>query len=284
MPNPEVKPTSADGTGGTHRWESRPLPGGNLFLFPRTPPRDIRNNFPMRCHALTTERRRCPRDAQDATNFCAEHQSRAPTEARTEPAPESRGGIARFLKRLRPAPARNVVPDDANLAVPRWLTKSATPQVIEHLLHDPSCMIRWSAAFVLRKRRARTAIEPFWQVLHNDPVSFVRQQAAVALGKIGTPAALAPLIEALWYDQDAGVRQACAIALGNLGYALATRELADVLARDYAVFVRWDCALALGQIGDLTVERLLLERAEKDQSEVVRRACRASLEQIRQRT
>lgn len=35
MPNPEVKPTSADGTGGTRRWESRSLPGGNLFLFSR---------------------------------------------------------------------------------------------------------------------------------------------------------------------------------------------------------------------------------------------------------
>ncbi len=33
IPNPEVKPVSADGTGGTHRWESRSLPGRNIFLF-----------------------------------------------------------------------------------------------------------------------------------------------------------------------------------------------------------------------------------------------------------
>lgn len=237
----------------------------------------------MRCYALTSERHRCSRDAQDATNFCAEHQILAQTESRAEPAPETRGGVAHFLKRLQPASAKNVVPDDANFAVPNWLKKSATPQVVDRLLNDPSCMIRWSAAFVLRKRRDPAAIEPLWQVLRNDPVSFVRQQSAVALGKIGTAAVLGPLIEALWHDQDAGVRQACAIALGNLGYNIATKDLAEVLERDYAVFVRWDCALALGQVGDLTVERLLEGRAEKDHSQVVRGACRESLDEIRRR-
>lgn len=237
----------------------------------------------MRCYGLTADRHRCSSQAQDATNFCAEHQPMAQTEQPAAPAPETRSGIARLLKRLQPAPARNVVPDDANFAVPRWLNTSPTPQVIEHALNDPSCMIRWCAAFVLRKRREPSAIEPLWRVLQNDPVSFVRQQAAVALGKIGTTAALAPLIEALWHDRDAGVRQACAIALGNLGYAIATKDLADGLGRDHAVFVRWDCALALGQVGDLTVERLLEERAEQDQSEVVRRACRESLDEIRKR-
>ncbi len=237
----------------------------------------------MRCHGLTADRQRCPRDAQDATNFCAEHQPLAQTEPPAEPAPKTRGGIARLLKRLQPAPARNVVPDDANFAVPGWLRKSSTPQVIERLLSDPSCMIRWSAAFVLRKRRDPVAIEPLWQVLRDDPVSFVRQQSAVALGKIGTTATLGPLIESLWHDRDAGVRQACAIALGNLGYAIATKELAETLGRDHAVFVRWDCASALGQVGDLTVERLLEERAEKDQSQVVRGACHESLDEIRRR-
>ena len=32
IPNPEVKPASADGTGGTHRWESRSSPGGICFF------------------------------------------------------------------------------------------------------------------------------------------------------------------------------------------------------------------------------------------------------------
>jgi len=237
----------------------------------------------MHCHALNTYRRRCSRDVQDATDFCAEHQAMVPTESRTEAAPETRGGIARLLKRLPPAPARNVVPDGANFAVPRWLNKSSTAQVIDRVLNDPSCLIRWSAAFVLRKRRDPAAIEPLWQVLRAEPVSFVRQQSAVALGKIGTAAVLGPLIESLWHDQDAGVRQACAIALGNLGYNVATKDLAETLGRDHAVFVRWDCALALGQVGDLTLEQLLEERAEKDQSQVVRGACRESLDEIRRR-
>ncbi|MEW5718202.1 MAG: HEAT repeat domain-containing protein [Chloroflexota bacterium] len=237
----------------------------------------------MRCHALTSDRRRCSRDAQDATNFCAEHQPMTPTEQSAETTLEPRGGIARLLTRLQPASAKNIVPDNANFAVPGWLKKSSTPQVIAHLLNDPSCLIRWAAAFVLRKRRDPAAIDPLWQVLRDDPVSFVRQQSAVALGKIGTAAALAPLIESLWHDQDAGVRQACAIALGNLGYAIATKDLAEMLGRDHAVFVRWDCALALGQVGDLTVERLLEERAEKDHSQAVRGACRESLDEIRRR-
>lgn len=33
IPNPEVKPVSADGTGGTHHWESRSSPARNLFFF-----------------------------------------------------------------------------------------------------------------------------------------------------------------------------------------------------------------------------------------------------------
>ena len=237
----------------------------------------------MRCYGLTTDHHRCSTEAQETTNFCAEHRALAQTERSAEPAPETRGGVARLLKRLQSASVKNIVPDDANFAVPGWLKKKPTSQVIERLLNDPSCMIRWSAAFVLRKRRDPAAIEPFWQVLCNDPVSFVRQQSAVALGKIGTVAVLGPLIESLWHDRDAGVRQACAIALGNLGYKIATKDLADVLGRDHAVFVRWDCALALGQVGDLTVERLLEERAEKDHSQVVRRACRESLDEIRRR-
>ena len=237
----------------------------------------------MRCYGLTDDRHRCSTDVQDTTNFCAEHRAMEQIEQPAQPAPETRGIVARFLQRLKPASAKNVVPDDANFAVPGWLKKRSTPQVIDRLQNDCSCMIRWSAAFVLRKRRDPAAIEPLWHVLRSDPVSFVRQQSAVALGKIGTTEVLGPLIEALWHDRDAGVRQACAIALGNLGYNIATKDLAQVLERDYAVFVRWDCALALGQVGDLTVERLLAELAEKDRSEVVRRVCRDSLEEIHRR-
>lgn len=234
----------------------------------------------MRCFGLTSDRHRCATEAQTTTPFCAEHQALAQDEPQqvvsipTHP-------LTRLVQRLRPTNHR--VPDDARFAVPRWLDKSSTPQVIDRLLNDASCTIRWSAAFVLRKRRDPIAIEPLWHVLQNDPVSLVRQQAAVALGKIGTPAVLGPLIEALWHDRDAAVRQACAIALGNLGYRVAASDLADVLTRETAVFVRWDCALALGQIGDGTVECVLAARAESDSSEVVRRACREALEEIRRR-
>jgi HEAT repeat protein len=237
----------------------------------------------MRCHALTADRHRCLHDAQDGSDFCAEHQAFTQIDQSAEPAPETRGALVRLLNQLKLAPAKNAVPDDANFAVPGWLKKMTTPQVIERVLNDPSCMIRWSAAFILRKRRDPVAVEPLWQVLRADPVSFVRQQSAVALGKIGTTAVLGPLIESLWHDQDAGVRQACALALGNLRYNIATKDLAEVLGRDHAVFVRWDCALALGQVGDLTLEQLLEERTEKDQSPVVRGACRESLDEIRRR-
>lgn len=234
----------------------------------------------MRCFGLTSDRHRCATEAQVTTPFCAEHQALAQSQPTETPPVHP---LVRLVQYFRPAVTKARVPDDARFAVPRWLAQSSTPQVIDRLLNDSSCMIRWSAAFVLRKRRDPAAIEPLWQVLHNDPVSFVRQQAAVALGKIGTPAALGPLIEALWYDRDAAVRQACAIALGNLGYRLAAQDLADVLEREGAVFVRWDCALALGQLGDGAVERVLAARAECDSSEVVRRACREALEEIRRR-
>lgn len=271
MPNPEVKPVSADGTGGASRWESRSLPGGNLFLFVL--------KTTMRCFGLTSDRHRCATPAHATTQFCAEHQALA----HADPPARERPPLARLVQRFRSIPVNHRVPDDARFAVPRWLDKRSTPQVIECLLSDVSCMMRWSAAFVLRKRRDPIAIEPLWRVLQNDPVSFVRQQAAVALGKIGTPAVLGPLIEALWYDRDAAVRQACAIALGNLGYRMAASDLVEALARENAVWVRWDCALALGQIGDKAVERVLAARAESDASEVVRRACRQALEEIRRR-
>jgi HEAT repeat protein len=237
----------------------------------------------MRCFGLTTSRHRCATEAQSSTSFCAEHQSFAQDQPLIATTPPDTHPLARLLQRVRLGDASRRVPDDARFAVPRWLAKSSTPQVIEHMLNHPSCMVRWSAAFVLRRRREPVAIEPLWQVLQNDPVGFVRQQAAVALGKIGTPAALGPLIEALWHDRDAGVRQACAIALGNLGYRVAAQDLAEVLERESTVWVRWDCALALGQIGDGAVERLLAARAETDPSEVVRAACREALAEMQKR-
>ncbi len=235
----------------------------------------------MRCMGLTDARRRCVAEAIGETEYCAQHQ---PEAARSHTASEIGKGngsrIGTILNRLRGNSSRCVVPDSARFDVPFWLRNRPTQAVIEHLLHDPSSLTRWCAAFTLRKRRDPVAIEPLWQVMNADGVSLVRQQAAVALGKIGTTAVLSPLIEGLWHDPDAAVRQACAIALGNLGYQVAARDIADVLDREQAVFVRWDCVLALGQVGDRTVQMLLTELASTDRTEVVRQACHRALAEL----
>ena len=51
----------------------------------------------MRCYGLTTDRHRCSTEAQDTTNFCAEHQAMAQIEQSAEPTPETRSGVARLL-------------------------------------------------------------------------------------------------------------------------------------------------------------------------------------------
>lgn len=232
----------------------------------------------MRCLGLASDHRRCTADAIGVTGYCGRHQpefvqNNAPSVAMAND----------WLSKLRVRTPTGGVPDDVKYDVPRWLWRSKTPQVVEHLLHDKNSLNRWLAAFTLRKRRDATAIEPLWIALQNDVVSHVRQQAAVALGKIGTHMALAPLVEALWHDVSPGVRQACAIALGNLGNPVAAGDLAEVLKHERAVFVRWDCVLALAQVGDRSSEQLLRDLAESDRAEVVRAASRQALEEIRRK-
>ncbi len=238
----------------------------------------------MRCRGLDDNRMRCTAEPSDGTGYCEQH-LREQTHTGESVEMESPPPMLRFpfIGWMGARSSRAGVPDDANFAIPRWLKRCSTPEVIHHLLHHPSSLTRWLAAYTLRRRRDPVAIEPLWQVLHDEPYSLVRQQAAVALGKIGTAAALSPLIEALWHDRDAGVRQACAIALGNLGYPVAARDLATALQREQAALVRWDCVLALGQVGDRTVEPLLAELAPKERSEVVRRAYGEAISEIRQR-
>ncbi len=238
----------------------------------------------MRCRGLTQERKRCPAEPPEGMGYCERHrrdQAQIAEAGGTVAPPEAVRWP--FIRRMMARPARPMVPDDAHFSIPLWLKRSSTPEVIHHLLHHPSSLTRWLAAYTLRRRREPGAIEPLWQVLHDEPYSLVRQQAAVALGKIGTAEALAPLIEALWHDRDAGVRQACAVALGNLRYPVAARDLADALRREQAALVRWDCVLALGQVGDPTVEPVLSELAGKERSEVVRSAFDEALAEIRQR-
>ncbi len=238
----------------------------------------------MRCRGLTPERTRCPAEPSDGSGYCARHlPDQVPAAVPVEverPVPFARFP---FLGWRIARPVVGTVPDDAHFAIPGWLKRSSTVQVIHHLLHHPSSFTRWLAAYTLRRRRDPVAVEPLWQVLHAEPYSLVRQQAAVALGKIGTAGVLNPLIEALWHDRDAGVRQACAIALGNLGYHVAARDLAGALSREQAALVRWDCVLALGQVGDHTVEPLLAELAGRELSEVVRSAYDQALTEIRRR-
>ena len=192
-----------------------------------------------------------------------------------------------MLAKLSASP--NTVPDGGKYEVPKWLNSLTTPQVMTHLQTHSDSMVRWMAAFVLRKRRAAEALDALWYTRQNDPIRFVRQQAAVALGKIGAPAVYAPLVEGLHHDRDPGVREACAIALGNLvlpsnlGNA-AVDELVHALAYEENMFVRWACIIALGQLGDARAENPLVRLQAEELAQVTRDACRDSLAEIRQRT
>ncbi len=235
----------------------------------------------MRCLGLTEERRRCPAEAEDGSGYCVAH--RGSRNGAFASAPAAGSGLAGWLARRGGAAPHPELKDEARYDVPSWLRSSPTPTVIHHLLHDASLLVRWSAAFTLRKRRDPSAVDPLWQALQRDRSGLVRQQAAVALGKLGHPAVLGPLVEALWHDPDPGVRQACAVALGNLGYRDAAGDLAAALSRERAAFVRWDCVLALGQIGDRSVEPLLSRLAQSEPAEAVRNASRTALADIRRR-
>jgi len=237
----------------------------------------------MRCLGLTGERRRCPAEATGVAGYCPQHERDGGFAAQAGlGAP---GGWSGALGALRRRWLRPRIADDVAFAeLPAWLKRSATPTVIHHLLHNPDSTIRWSAAFILRRRRTPAAIDPLWQVLQQERFSDVRQQAAVALGKIGTVTVLGPLIEGLWHDPDARVRQACAIALGDLGQAVAAADLARVLEREPAFFVRWDCILALGQVGDRSIEPLLVALEDRERTEALRRACHQALSELRRRT
>ncbi len=238
----------------------------------------------MRCLGLTSERRRCPTLAVDTTEYCSEHQREmAGLELDLAYAHDSAGGIRHLLHRVRRAPARRVVPDGAQFGVAGWIRRSSTPVLAGHLIHHADTLVRWSAAYTLRKRRDPAAVESLWQALTQDPVSMVRQQAAVALGKISTVAVLGPLIEGLAHDADSGVRQACAIALGNLGCGFAAAHIGQVLQREPSAFVRWDCALALGRVGDRSYAALLADLAATDRTTVVRSACGEALAEIQRR-
>lgn len=231
----------------------------------------------MQCHSLTPDKKRCPNPARDASYFCDAHQNENAHGPQPKPriVPARLGGIfARW---------RGGAADGGKFDVPRWLNDLPTPRVIDHLQTHNDSMVRWMAAFVLRKRRAPEAIDPLWQVLKNDPARFVRQQCAVALGKIGSPLVIAPLVEALNHDRDQGVRQACAIALGNLGYSNTMEEVARVLEREENIFVKWDCIVALGQLGDARVEKLLVRLQAEEIAQVIRDACRDALDEIQSR-
>ncbi len=238
----------------------------------------------MQCLGLTNERRRCRAQAVNGTGYCAQHQPEVQENSNwTYGAPGASWGL-NLLNKLRGVSSRPLISDPARYDVPPALKNKTIAEVIQELLHNPDAMVRWSAAFTLRKRQDPAAIEPLWEVLHHDRSRPVRQQAAVALGKIGGAVALGPLIEGLTHDPDAGVRQACAIALGNLGHPRAAQDLANALTRESSFFVRWDCILALGQVGGPTVAPLLAQLAQEESSEYLRRACRNALAEIRQRS
>ncbi|MGB8643936.1 MAG: HEAT repeat domain-containing protein [Anaerolineae bacterium] len=236
----------------------------------------------MQCLGLTSDYHRCPLETIDSAVFCRKHQPVALLIPTARVGSDDGNHVSRWIVRFRRS-SIPPVPDPARYAVPSALESSPTANLIERLLHDPDSTIRWCAAFVLRKRRDPTAVEPLWHVLLHDVSRLTRQQCAVALGKIGAPAVLGPLLESLWHDPDAGVRQAAAIALGNLGYPSAAPDLARALSREENSMVRWDIILALGQLGDHTVEPLLEQLADAEQAQFIRAACREALETIHRR-
>lgn len=233
----------------------------------------------MQCHALTPIKRRCPDAACAGTRYCALHANENTRAAESSTASGRLGGLLGRVRSVFNTP----IYDGGKFDPPKWLNDAATPQVIVQLQTHSDSMVRWSAAYILRKRRAVDAIEPLWSVLQHDDTRFVRQQCAVALGKIGTSLVVAPLVEALNHDRDQGVRQACAIALGNLGLPYSDEEIARVLEREENVYVKWDCIVALGQLGDRRVEKLLVRLQAEEIAQVVRDACRDSLKEIQQR-
>ena len=235
----------------------------------------------IQCMGLNDERQRCNANAVNATQFCGQHQPSESFEKRIQMPKASRN--RNMLGFLRPPTNPDLIPDDAKFSLPSKLQKGKIDFVISELLHNPSPMLRWSAALALRKRRDPTTIEPLWQRLNNDPVSFVRQQSAVALGKIGTVLVIAPLVQALWHDIDAGVRQACAVSLGNLGYISAVPHIIEKLEHENAGFVRWDCIIAIGQLGNAKHIPLLEQLAKTEKAESIQRACLESIRTIRGR-
>lgn len=233
----------------------------------------------MQCRALDENKYRCKNDAA-ASAYCDAH--RAEMERIVgKITPDSASRLRGLFAKLSVAP--NTVPDGGKYDVPGWLRNAPTPQVIQHLQEHPDSMVRWMAAYVLRKRRATEAFDALWHTRQSDPIRFVRQQAAVALGKLGTPAVYAPLAEGMFHDSDPGVREACVIALGNLGNPAAVAEITRALETEENVFVRWDCVVALGQIADGRVEKLLVRLQAEEIAQVIRDACRDSLAEIRQR-
>jgi HEAT repeat protein len=233
----------------------------------------------MQCRALDQQKLRCRNDAA-TSDYCPAHREEMERLiGKPNPVPASRWRA--LLGKL--AASSTVVPDGGKYDVPKWLNNLPTPQVIQHLQTHSDSMVRWMAAFVLRKRRAPDALDGLWHTRQNDPIRFVRQQTAVALGKLDTPAVYAPLVEGLHHDPDPGVREACAIALGNLGNPAAADEIMHALAREDNVFVRWDCIVALGQLGDARVEKLLMQLQAEEIAQVTRDACRDALAEIRKR-
>lgn len=187
--------------------------------------------------------------------------------------PLRRGGsFAYAVGRLIGNSSLGLIPDPGSCSVPSWIRQSKTIVVIDQLLHCPDQSIRWSAAYVLRKRRDTAAIDPLWQIIQFESSGLVRQQAAVALGKIGTGQVFGPLVEGLVHDSDPGARQACAIALGNLGDKRAAEVIATTLGRERAAFVRWDCVYALGRLADYRLKPVISELALIEQVGFVRDA------------
>jgi hypothetical protein len=82
---------------------------------------------------------------------------------------------------------------------------------------------------------------------HKDPLR--RESAALVLGRRGARSALAALLHGLRHDDNLWVRAACARALGWIGDRAAIKPLAAALEREKKARVRRSVAQALVQLG-----------------------------------
>lgn len=150
----------------------------------------------------------------------------------------------------------------------------AVPALIVALYY-PEEKVRYAAAEVLKKMKAREAVPSLIETLQ-DPSWRVRKIAAETLGEIKAPRAVSALIKSL-EDKHASVRLATVRALGNLRSPQALRALIKVL-EDPSWEVRRAVVEAVAKFGPSASP--VLAKALENDSLVVRKIASRLLAEI----